>query len=106
MLALIWKSGKFFSGDRLYAHGLTQSYIESKITPDVSVEDLQPWINRVWRDAGSHSAFADVALRVGLYHYDLTGDDNVFISSVSRRLLLCLMWNLLAICADCYTHMK
>ena len=84
---------------------MTQSYIESKVTPDFSVEDLQPWIDRVWRDTGSHSAFADVALRVGLYH-PLIDDDNMFISSVSRCLLLCLMWNLLAISAGYYTHMK
>jgi hypothetical protein len=67
MLALIWKSGKFFSDNNSFAHRVIQSYIESKITPDISVEDLQPWIDRVWRDAGSHSAFADVVLRVGLY---------------------------------------
>lgn len=40
-----------------------ESYIETKITHDTSVEDLQSWIDRIWRDAGSHNAFADVALR-------------------------------------------
>lgn len=93
MLASIWKSGNFFYVTS-YAHYMIQSYIETKITHDTSVEDLQSWIDRIWRDAGSHNAFADVALRVGSYHYGLGDADDLLIASVSQTSPLCLMWNL------------
>jgi len=76
MLALIWKSGKFFlsSHSNAQVHAI-QSYIEFKITPDSGVEDLQPWIDRVWRDASSHSVFANVARKVRMNYYNLMRDD-------------------------------
>jgi hypothetical protein len=55
------------------------------MTLDVSVEDLQPWIDRVWRDAGSHSAFAELALKVGLYYHNTMHDDNMFMASALRH---------------------
>jgi hypothetical protein len=85
MLVLIYESGKKKSCQKFICLLQAQAYIESKMTLDVSVEDLQPWIDRVWRDAGSHSAFAELALKVGLYYHNTMHDDNMFMASALRH---------------------
>jgi hypothetical protein len=62
-----------------------QAYIESKMTSDISVEDLKPWIDRVWRDAGSHSAFAELALKVGSCYHNTMHNDNMFMASALQH---------------------
>jgi len=41
-----------------------QAYLESKIMHDNNVSDVQVWIDRVWKDVGSHSVFANIVLKV------------------------------------------
>ena len=31
---------------------------------DNNISDVQVWIDRIWRDAGSHSVFANIVLKV------------------------------------------
>lgn len=34
--------------------------------PDLNFDDARGWIDRIWNDTGSHSVFADAALKVRL----------------------------------------
>ncbi|KAJ7293655.1 hypothetical protein C8J57DRAFT_33900 [Mycena rebaudengoi] len=40
-----------------------ESYIYSKLSPDLDFDDTRTWIERVWNDSSSHKTFAEVALR-------------------------------------------
>ena len=46
-------------------HGHKQVFIESKLTPDISITDLHAWIERILKDALGHSVFALVVHKVG-----------------------------------------
>ncbi|KAF8807476.1 hypothetical protein BYT27DRAFT_7223294 [Phlegmacium glaucopus] len=39
------------------------AYLESKIIHDSNVSDVQVWIDRIWKDVGSHSVFANIVLK-------------------------------------------
>ncbi|KAJ7110136.1 hypothetical protein C8R44DRAFT_274021 [Mycena epipterygia] len=39
------------------------TYLNSKLSPDMDFDDVRLWIERIWHDSSSHSAFAAVALR-------------------------------------------
>ncbi|KAJ6610072.1 mediator complex subunit Med5-domain-containing protein [Mycena sp. CBHHK59/15] len=39
------------------------SYIYSKLSPDLDFEDARVWIERIWNDSSGHKTFAEVALR-------------------------------------------
>lgn len=41
-----------------------QTYIDSKLTPDTSLEDVHGWVDRIWRDPGNQGSFAAVTLKV------------------------------------------
>lgn len=38
-------------------------FIESRLTPDMAMNDAQSWLDRIWRDAGSHTTFANFVLK-------------------------------------------
>lgn len=49
-----------------------QSYLDSKLSPDTSLEDARTSLQRVWRDAGSHPTFADVVRKVWIHSDNAT----------------------------------
>lgn len=38
-------------------------YLESRLTPDMVMNDAQSWLDRIWRDAGSHTTFGNFVLK-------------------------------------------
>jgi mediator of RNA polymerase II transcription subunit 5 len=44
--------------------GSIQLYLDSKLTPETSLDDARASLQRVWRDAGSHATFAEVVRKV------------------------------------------
>ena len=52
------------SSSKIFNNQVQQTYLESKIMQDNNVSDVQVWIDRIWKDADSHSIFANIVLKV------------------------------------------
>ena len=74
---------------------------------DNNISDIQVWIDRIWKDVGSHSIFANIVLKVKKKNGEnRSRSSSTYDDDYSDFPLLSLVWTLnrLAIFAKSFIH--
>ncbi|KAJ7103448.1 mediator complex subunit Med5-domain-containing protein [Mycena belliarum] len=63
------------------------TYLQSKLSPDLDFHDVRIWIDRIWSDSSSHKLFTEVTLR--RFKMAVASLDTETISHICRIFYLC-----------------
>lgn len=82
-----------------------QLYLESRLTPDMVMNDAPSWLDRIWRDAGSHATFANFVLKVPNSCFTPLFSDSIHLPQKFSSLVTAVdVESLSPLCKLLYTH--
>jgi mediator of RNA polymerase II transcription subunit 5 len=82
-----------------------QLYLESRLTPDMARNDAQSWLDRIWRDAGTHTTFANFVLKVLNNCFATLFSDLIYLPQKFSSLVTAVdVESLSQLCKLLYTH--